>query len=233
MKQFFITGTSSGIGKALAEKALDEGHKVTGISRRNRLEHPNYRHLVHDLADYDNYHLVNFNINHEADELVLVNNAGWLGEVKPTARMNPTAIEQAYQINLIAPSILCRLFLDQTENNGQKRTVINISSGAAKYPVSSWSTYCASKAGLDLFTQVMAKDHPDVRCLAIAPGIVDTEMQGEIRRIDSGDFPDVDRFKRYKEEGELSAPGEVAQKLMDIIAHPEKAPDIVFSLRDI
>lgn len=233
MKQFFITGTSSGIGRALAERALEAGHKVTGISRRNRIDHPNYRHLVHDLSDYQNYHLINFNVNQEAEELVLVNNAGWLGEVKPTARISPNSIEQAYQINLIAPSILCRLFLEQTESTAQKRTVLNISSGAGKYPVASWSTYCASKAGLDLFTQVMAKDHPDVRCLAIAPGIVDTEMQGEIRRVDSGDFPDLDRFKKYKEEGELSAPEEVAEKLMRIIAHPEKAPDIVFSLRDI
>ncbi len=231
MKQFFITGTSSGIGKALAEAALDKGYKVSGISRRKTINHPNYRHLPYDLASYDNYHLINFNVNHDAEEVVLVNNAGWLGEVKPLAKLAPESIERAFQINTIAPAILCRMFLSQVQN--QQRTVLNISSGAARYPVPSWSTYCASKAAIDLFTEVLVKDHPEVRAWSVAPGIVDTEMQGEIRQHDQSDFPEVERFRQYKESGELSPPEEVAEKLLKIIENPAKAPDIVFSLRDL
>lgn len=233
MKQFFITGTSSGIGKALCEKALDEGHKVTGISRRNRIDHPNYRHLTYDLSNYDNYHLINFNVNRQASEIILVNNAGWLGEVKPLAKINPKFIERAFQINVIAPGILSKLFLEQTADTGQKRVVLNISSGAANYAVPSWSTYCASKAAIDSFTRVMQLDHPDVRCYSIAPGIVDTEMQGEIRALENQHFPDKQRFVDYKNKGELSDPREVAAKLLTIVNKPETAPDSVFSLRDI
>lgn len=232
MKQFFITGTSSGIGKALAEKALEEGHKVIGISRRQNLEHANYRHLTYDLADYQNYHLVNFNINKDADELILVNNAGWLGEVMPLGRIEPQYIEEAYQINLIAPAILSKLFIEQTQGQKQSRVILNISSGAARHAVPSWSTYCSGKAAIDMLTQVMQLDHPDIRCYSVAPGIVDTEMQGEIRQLSQSDFPEKQRFVDYKQKGELTDPKTVATKLLSIINAPKSEFDSVLSLRD-
>ncbi len=233
MIQFFITGTSSGIGYQLAMQALEQGHKVVGISRRNTIEHPNYRHHTYNLRSYSEYKLINFNINKEAEKLVLVNNAGWLGDVKPAAQVSPESIERAYQINLIAPSILSKLFIEQTEKLGAKKVIVNISSGAASYPVHSWSTYCASKAGINLFTQVLREDYPSIHSFAIAPGIVDTDMQGEIRRLDTDDFPDKQRFVDYKDKGELSRPSDVAAKLLKVIKEPETAPDCVFSLRDI
>lgn len=231
-KQFFITGTSSGIGRALAEECLERGYKVVGISRRKRIDHPNYVHLSYNLANYQDYHLINFDRNRQADELVLVNNAGWLGEVKPLGQINPQSIARLFQINLIAPSILSRLFIEQTKPSQGRRSIINISSGAARYPVASWSNYCSSKAGLEMMTRVMALDHPDIRFWSISPGVVDTEMQGEIRKLEEDDFPEVDRFIGYKEKGELTNPDEVAYKLLDILSNPEKAPDIVLSLRD-
>ena len=233
MMHLFITGTSSGIGYELAIMALEQGHKVTGISRRKTIGHPNYKHLSYNLSNYSNYQLINFNVNKEAEKLVLVNNAGWLGEVKPTSEISPQNIERAYQINLIAPSILCKLFLEQTQSVTSERIIINISSGAGKYPVESWSTYCASKAGIDLFTRVLRLDHPDVKSFSIAPGIVDTEMQGEIRTLDEDDFPDRQRFIDYKNNGELSSPSDVAIKLLRIIQQPNIARDYVFSLRDL
>ena len=233
MIQFFITGTSSGIGYQLARQALEQGHKVVGISRRHMINHPNYRHLTYNLSDYNNYKLINFNVNKEAKKLVLVNNAGWLGEVKPAGQISPESIERAYQINLIAPSILSKLFIAQTEKLDSEKVIINISSGAANYAVPSWSTYCASKAGINLFTKVLREDYPEIHSFAIAPGIVDTDMQGEIRMLDTEDFPDKQRFVDYKDKGELASPAEVAAKLLSIIEQPKTAPDCVFSLRDI
>lgn len=232
MIQFFITGTSSGIGNALAKECLQRGHQVVGISRRHTIEHPNYVHLNYTLKDYDSYHLINFDRNKRADEMVLVNNAGWIGDIKPLGKISPDHLERAYQINLVAPTILSKLFIDQTRTNNGRKTILNISSGAARYPVASWSTYCASKAGLEMLTQVMALDHPDIRFLSVSPGIVDTEMQGEIREMSEEDFPDVERFKSYKKYNKLTSARTVALKLLDMLSNPEKAPDIVCSLRD-
>ncbi len=233
MIKFFITGTSSGIGKALAERALADGHLVTGFSRRHTIEHPNYRHISIDLADLDAYHTIGFECPKNVEKVVLVNNAGTLGHVKAVANLDPDRVDRTYRINVTAPTILSQLFLDHLNSCGAEKVIINISSGAGSYPIKGWSTYCASKAAIDIFTEVMALDHPDLRAYAIAPGIVDTEMQGEIRRLDKNDFPDVERFVGYKQNDELSSASTVATKLMKVIERPEDFKEVKLSLREV
>ena len=234
MKKFYITGTSSGIGKALAEAALEAGHYVTGFARRNTINHPRYRHITVDLSDLDHYSGIGFDgLRDGIDEVVLVNNAGSLGSVKPVAHINPRRTADAYHLNLVAPSLLSKLFLENLSESDLPKTIINISSGAGSYPVKSWSVYCASKAGLDMFSEVLKLDHPEVRCHAVSPGIVDTEMQGEIRRTRAEDFPDLQRFVEYKQNDELSPVSEVAQKLMHIINNPKEFTEVKLSLRHI
>ncbi len=234
MKKFYITGTSSGIGKALAEAVLEEGHYVTGFARRNTISHPRYRHITVDLSDLDDYSGIGFDgLREGIDEVVLVNNAGSLGSVKPVAHINPRRTADAYHLNLVAPSLLSKLFLENLSESDLPKTIINISSGAGSYPVKSWSVYCASKAGLDMFSEVLKLDHPEVRCHAVSPGIVDTEMQGEIRRTRAEDFPDLQRFVEYKQNDELSPVSEVAQKLLHLINNPESFPEVKINLRHI
>lgn len=233
MKKFFITGTSSGIGKALAEAALEAGHHVVGFSRRSTITHARYKHISIDLSKLSEYVKVTFEGLREADELVLVNNAGTLGDVKPVERLNPEKVAQAYNLNVTAPSVLSAIFLGHTADMGKKRSIVNISSGAANYAVPGWSVYCASKAALEMFTKVLKEDHPDVNCHAISPGIVDTEMQGEIRKASEDDFPELRRFIGYKKDGELADPNEVAQKILYVVNNSHKFSEVSLSLREI
>lgn len=232
MKKFYITGTSSGIGKAIALAALEEGHIVTGLSRRTSIEHPNYRHITVDLSDVDHYSSIGFDgLREDTTEVILINNAGSLGSVKPVAQIDPRRTLDAYTLNLVAPSLLSKLFLDNLCDRDIPKTIINISSGAAVSPIKSWSVYCATKAGLDMFSEVLKLDHPEIRCHAIAPGIVDTEMQGEIRRSRQEDFPDLQRFVEYKKNNELSSAEEVAAKMMYVLNNPKLFPDVRMTLR--
>lgn len=234
MKKYFITGTSSGIGKALAEEALAAGYRVTGLARRNRIEHPNYRHLTVDLTDLDHYAAIGFEgISDKTEEVILINNAGTIAPVKPVASMDPIQIARAYRLNLTAPTILSQLFLENLRDYHGRKTIINISSGAASYPIKSWSVYCASKAALNMFSHVLSLDHHDVRCHAISPGVVDTEMQGEIRASSQRDFPDVQRFMDYKEKGELASAKDVAAKIIHVINNPERYTAVDVSLREV
>ena len=233
MKKFYITGTSSGIGYALAQHALNEGHKVVGFSRRQKIEHPLYKHVKIDLSELSQYVSITFDHEKGVDEMILINNAGTLGDVKPVARLKPTKVAYAYALNVTAPSVLCQLFVSHTAALKVPRSILNISSGAGSYAIPSWSTYCASKAALDMFSQVLKQDHPEVNCFSVGPGIVDTAMQGDIRSASEDDFPELQRFIGYKEGGELAAPEEVARKLHYILEHPQEFDKVCFSLRDL
>lgn len=232
--KIYITGSSSGIGRALAEYALEQGHRVVGISRRQSIHHDRYTHVKADLADLNQYVRFSFDDEKGIDSFVLVNNAGTLGDVKPVEKLDPDKIDHAYRLNVTAPTVLSRLFLQNTARCQKPRSVLNISSGAGSHPIPSWSTYCASKAAIDMFTRVLKVDHPDVHSFAIGPGIVDTEMQGEIRRQPEENFPDLQRFQDYKKSGELADPQDVAHKLLHVLDHPQDyAEEVCFSLRDV
>lgn len=233
MIQFFITGTSSGIGRALTLEALAKGNVVDGLSRNRFIEDAAYTHHTLDLTDLKKVSKFRFKVNPQATRLVLINNAGSLGDVKAVAQLNASKVQRLYDLNVTAPSILCAHFLEQTKGFAGERVIVNISSGAASYAVPGWSTYCGSKAALSMFTEVMQLDHPEVHCMAIAPGIVDTAMQEEIRSTDARDFPEKERFVRYKENNELSKPVEVAARIIRFAEQPEQKPAVCFSLRDV
>src|SRR5690606_15700892 len=65
----------------------------------------------------------------------------------------------------------------------RRGTIVNLSSGAAHRPMEGWSAYCAGKAGLAMVTQSLALEYGarGIRAFGFAPGVVDTDMQGEIR----------------------------------------------------
>jgi benzil reductase ((S)-benzoin forming) len=130
--------------------------------------------------------------------------------------------------------ILTDAFVKAYEREGGKKIICNISSGAARKPLSGWGEYCSSKAGLAMFSRVADEElrKQGFRVFSLAPGIVDTDMQSEIRHADERDFPALDRFAAYKSEGLLSTPEEVAEKIFHLIQHPDLFADTVQDVRN-
>lgn len=238
MNYYYITGTSRGLGKAFAEYLLeDDTNFVTGISRNQSIEHSNYRHVSIDLTDMDAVKVFQFELHPDAKRIVLFNNAAALGLIKPVGNLTAKSIIQNYSLNLIAPSLLMNSFIDCYKSSTAEKIIVNVSSGAGKHPFDGWSVYCSSKAGLDMFSRVVAEEQNIVkennfRILSVAPGIVDTQMQSEIRDAAKADFSRLNDFISYKADNQLSDPRTVSEKYLQIINNTASIKEVLISVKD-
>ena len=165
-------------------------------------------------------------------EVLLINNAGTIGEIKPLNLKSEEAIINEYNLNIIAPTLLCKKFLESFPTQG--KLILNISSGAANKSISSWNTYCAGKAALDMLTGVIAEEnHKNLTVFSVHPGVVDTNMQSEIRNSDPKNFPLLSKFIDYYIQNELESTKIVAQKLFYIIENNTQFTENVLSIRDV
>jgi benzil reductase ((S)-benzoin forming) len=230
-KLALITGTGSGIGKALAELLLDKNYKVIGYSRTNQIIHTNFSFIKIDLSNLAATEKLVFPKANESNVL-LVNNAATIGTIIPFNKKTTKDIINEYQLNLISPTLLCNKFINTYKKNS--KLLINIGSGAANNPIPSWSTYCSAKAGLDMFTQVVVKEnHKNLTVFSISPGIVNTNMQKKIREADPDLFPLLSKFISYYNNNELENTETVAKKLYYIIQHFTKFTKNSLSIRDV
>jgi len=238
---FIITGSSKGIGEALVELLLQqEDCEVIGISRSKVLkDNPMYKHLEIDLGQIGDLIKRRGEIfpSKEYKRIVLVNNAGWIGEIDHFGNLTDQSIKDIFELNTIAPAILMNAFVKSYGSlTNTERIVVNISSGAAKKSVDGWSGYSASKAALEMLTktaQLEAEmDKNGIRFYAVAPGVVDTAMQSDIRSASEKSFSSLDKFRTLKETNQLSSPVHAAEKLLFLIQHPDKFPEVLQDVRE-
>jgi len=227
-KLALITGTTSGIGRALAAELLERGWAVVGIARRDgQLHHPGYRHLRLDLSDP---HSLAASVQTELatplrdaslQRVGLVNNAATAAPLGPLEHADPGALMSAYALNVVTPAWLMGYFC-RTCRPGISLRIVNLSSGAAVHPVPGLGPYCGAKAALRMTGMVLAAES-DARnapspgtsrptILSFEPGVVDTEMQKYARSRPTEEFPWVDTFQDFARSGQLVAPARVAQE---------------------
>lgn len=232
MTHVVITGTSGGIGKAVAELYLSQGYKVTGISRNHTITHPDYTPVVCDLSDKQELETFSFDVQ---SDILLINNAGILGQVKRLSDQSLTDIDKVMAVNLVAPAVLMQRFA-QWCGERHHLTVVNISSGAAKRAIPSWAAYCASKAALEMLSETFYLEEKEkgrgTKVYAVAPGVVNTNMQAQIRSVDAADFTASSTFHDYYHKGELSETSLIARKIQALLRLPFEGI-VSGTLRDI
>jgi benzil reductase ((S)-benzoin forming) len=223
-----LTGASRGIGAALARQLARPGTRLITLARRQDPElaaHASAQgaaleQIAVDLSDTAAATAVAqrlaAGLPRDAKRYVLINNAGTVNPVLSVDSLDDAAaINQALNLNVVAVMLLTSRFLAATRDLQADRRVLNISSGAGRNPTAGWGVYCATKAALDMFTRV-AKSEQDAhgaRFVSLAPGVVDTDMQGVIRGSNPGDFPALARFQDLHASGKLAAPADVAARI--------------------
>lgn len=220
---WFITGTSSGLGKAIAEKVLlMEGATVYGFSRKKTIRHPRYHHHYIDFSQVEDVKNISFEYDvKQPEHIILINNAGTLGKIKKVGEQNESDIVDTYHVNLISPHVLMNKFIERFNNIKDVNVcVINVTSGAAKTPYDGWSSYCATKSGLDMLTLCAAKEQllqvNPIRIFALAPGVMDTQMQQQIRETPGDDFSNKNKFVELHKNKELYQVQDVAEKYIQL-----------------
>lgn len=225
-KVLIITGGSKGIGNAILKRFLAEDFIIYSISRsidtsvKSDVVHQIQLDLLDKVKLFSKFkEVVDSNINPK--EFVLINNAGTLGQVNSIGKIDSSDIIETLELNTTIPMLLCNQFIQSTQGLNIKKTIINISSGAAINPIEGWSVYCSSKAAIDMMVKVVGEEQESadfpIKILSIYPGKVDTEMQSKIRAFSQEQFPLVHQFIDYKKKGDLKSPLEVADKIYQIL----------------
>ena len=132
--------------------------------------------------------------------------------------------------------LLTRAFLRATHDWYIPRKILNISSGAGKKPLPGTAAYCAVKAGLDHFSRVVALDEAHgpngAMIVSLAPGVIDTDMQTELRESDPRAFPNQPLFAAMKAQGQLSSASDAASKVLAFLDRPDFGTQPVADVRD-
>ncbi|MBW8716010.1 MAG: SDR family NAD(P)-dependent oxidoreductase [Variovorax paradoxus] len=244
-----ITGASRGLGRAMAEQLLQAGHTVLGISRRQdpqlaQLAQKAGAELIQWEQDLSDPVAASARLSawlktldgQRFDSVTLINNAGTVGNPAPLASAVGTELSQALRIGLEAPMLLTAAFLGATREWRGARKVLNISSGLGRNAMGSQAPYCAAKAGMDHFSRAVALEEAaapnGARIVSLAPGIIDTDMQVQLRGASAENFPDRTRFVSMKEEGRLDSPAAAAAKVLGYLAREDFGRNPVADVRD-
>lgn len=226
-----LTGASRGMGLAMAEQLLQPGALLLCISRNSnasldalaaqrgaRLEQ-----WQADLADAEPVAARLAAWLQAKDPSVfqsatLINNAGVISALAPLRDGQPADLVNALRVGLEAPLLLCAAFLGATRHWTVPRKVLNISSGLGRHAMISSASYCAAKAGMDHFSRSLAMEEAlqtnGARVCSLAPGVIATDMQVQLRSADPEAFPDIGNFQSLHERGMLSSPSEAAERIL-------------------
>jgi NAD(P)-dependent dehydrogenase (short-subunit alcohol dehydrogenase family) len=244
-----LTGASRGMGLAMAEQLLAQGHTLLCISRQanqklaERAPAPGAQLMqwTEDLAQANtvSQRLLAWLQGQSGDgfaSATLINNAGVIPPIAPLSKSDPADLAHALRVGLEAPMQLCAVFLNATGNWPGTRKILNISSGLGRRAMASQSAYCAAKAGMDHFTRCMALDEAlkprGAKVCSLAPGVIDTDMQVPLRSTDDALFPDRSGFAGLHQGGQLTSPNEGARRVLAFLARADFGQNPVADVRE-
>ena len=167
--------------------------------------------------------------------VTLINNAALMPPLAPIDHNEAAVLADTIRVGLEAPLLLTASFLRATRSWSAARRVLNISSGLARRPMAGCAPYGAVKAGLDNFSRIIALDEANAvngaKVVALAPGVIDTDMQTEMRNADAANFPERERVAQMKEKGLLDTPETAADKVLNYLERADFGANVLADVR--
>lgn len=242
MDLYVITGASRGLGWCLVQQvAKRPDTAILAVSRGGvPTPNPSVQDVRCDLSSKDGLRTAAAAASAKLgertwDKAVLINNAGMVEPVAPIERCAPDQLERNISLNLTAAVVLMQAFV-AASRAVPRRSIVNISSGAGRRPIAGWTAYCATKAGLDMASRVAALEAElngtPLRVTSLAPGVLDTAMQGVVRAASQADFPTVEEFRALKAQGALVKPEDAAARILEL-EQAGKLPNGLAYLREL
>lgn len=246
---FIVTGASRGMGLAIAQQLLAPQHLLLCLARRTsdelaaaaRAQGAACEQWPQDLAAPVEAaaRLERWLQSQDAsrfDSATLINNAGVVPPPGPLADAQAEDLSNALRVGLEAPMLLSAAFLRATSSWTARRHVLNISSGLGRRAMAGSAAYCAAKAGLDHYSRAVALEEAELpngaRIVSLAPGVIDTDMQTQLRSADAKRFPERERFVQLQTQRQLMSPTEAADKVLAYLARPDFGSNVVADVRD-
>jgi NAD(P)-dependent dehydrogenase (short-subunit alcohol dehydrogenase family) len=240
-----LTGASRGLGLAVARQLLQPGHRLLTLSRNPAtLPVPDGAVLEQWSADLATPTLVAAKLAGwlrgidpaTLSSATLINNAGVISQLAPLGDVEADDLATALRVGLEAPTLLTAAFLRASQGWRVPRKVMLVSSGLGRRAMAGSASYCAAKAGLDHLARAVALEEAarpnGARIVSLAPGIIDTDMQVQLRNADPALFADRDRFIEWKSAGQLDSPEQGAAKLLAFLARSDYGSQPVADVRE-
>ncbi|MCJ1463172.1 hypothetical protein MMC07_001777 [Pseudocyphellaria aurata] len=229
-KTVIVTGASRGIGLAAARYLIDHSHNVVVLARgKEALEkiHSEYpkqvRVVAGDMADFS---LAQTAVEATMEQFGqidgLIINHGTLPPVATVGNCDIEAWQQNFNVNFFSAVALAKAALPSLrKSNGR---IIFTSSGAATNAYGSWGAYGSSKAALNHLAKTISIEEPNVVSIAVRPGVVDTQMQRELRDTHASKMLEKEAAKFYDlhEAGELLKPEQPSTVIAKLVLEGPK-----------
>ncbi|CAJ1936083.1 unnamed protein product [Cylindrotheca closterium] len=234
-----ITGASRGLGAGMAEVYLKQGHKLGLCARSSKPSASFYSessfddHLLYQSVDVCDEHAVGSFLDAVVEKFgpidMWINNAGILDPIQPIRNMSYEDFDRNMQINLGGVFKGTKAYINHVRSQPQSTplkdaTLVNISSGAAQKGYAGWGAYSSGKGAVDRLTESAfleetedsSSSNTNFRAYAIAPGVIDTDMQVMIRSSSKEDFPMLDKFISIKEKDSFNSIPFVAKNILEL-----------------
>lgn len=218
-KLAIISGGSKGLGAAFCNQLEQSNYQVIEFSR-------SAPHRFSVALDFSQCAQIESALSATIDplaeqqwqEIIIIQNAASITPLGAVSDCAPTEVLTNAQLNFTGAIIFTQVIMRAFQKHQAKKTFAHMSSGAADHVYAGWSLYCASKAGLKAFYTAIQAEQAHVAqpfdIQIINPGLMDTQMQADIRSASLQAFPERGKFEQRQQDGLLRPADQVASEIL-------------------